>query len=64
MESKPSYLSKSMWVGLLTAVAGLLSSSFPSVNEWISGHNDAILMGLGVIGMVLRAVSKDKIVLW
>jgi len=64
METKPSYLSKSMWVGLITAICGLLSSAMPSVNEWVAGHNDVILMGIGAIGVVLRAVTKDKIVIW
>ncbi|NDC96241.1 hypothetical protein EB077_13115 [bacterium] len=61
---KKSYLSKSMWLGLLIAVSGLLSSVIPSFHEWVISNNEFLLMAIGVVSMGLRAVTKDKIVLW
>jgi hypothetical protein len=64
MEEKKSYLSKSMWMGLIVAITGLLSSSMPSVHAWVSSNNELILTGVGIVSMVLRSVTKDKVVLW
>jgi hypothetical protein len=53
-----------MWLGLLVAVSGLLSSVIPSFHEWVIANNEFLLMAIGVVSMGLRAVTKDKIVLW
>jgi len=65
METKKAILSKTVWVNALVAIAGILSSFglVPSVGEWIQANSGMILTALGVVGIVLRAVTKDKIVL-
>jgi|LakMenEpi03Aug12_release.lakeMendotaPanAssembly.Ray.scaffolds.fasta_scaffold08687_12 hypothetical protein len=61
---KKSYLSKSMWLGLLVAVSGLLSSVLPSFHSWVVENNEFLLMAIGFVSMGLRAITKDKVVLW
>lgn len=55
--------SKSMIVSFLTAVAGVVGFFVPGVAEWVASHNAAILSGLGVLGMILRVITKDALVL-
>lgn len=52
---KKPWLSKTLWVNALVAVA----SFFPSVKEIVSPDNT--LMLLAFINVVLRLVTKDKI---
>lgn len=65
MESKSPLLSKTIWLNAIVAIVGVVSSFglIPSVGAWVSAHADVILSALGVVGIVLRAISKDKIVL-
>jgi len=51
--------SKTFWVNLIAAIAPLI----PSVKEFIVGNPEAVMMSLGTIGMVLRLVTKGKVVL-
>lgn len=57
MQSKKTYLSKTLWMNLVIA----LSAFFPGVSEWVAGHPDLFMVGFSVINMVLRAVTKDKL---
>lgn len=56
------WLSKSFWFGLLTAVYGLLNIFFqlPLPSEQILGY---VAAGWGSLAMVLRFITKDKVVL-
>lgn len=65
MEPKNALLSKTVWVNAIVALCGILASFglIPSVNEWMASHVDFLMSGLGVVGIILRAISKDKIVL-
>ena len=51
--------SKTFYFGLLTAIAPLL----PSVGEFIASNSAAIGVVWGAVSIVLRAVTKEKIVL-
>jgi len=57
--NKPVLKSKTFYFGILTAVAPL----FPSVGEFVANNAAAIGMVWGAVSIVLRAVTKDKIVL-
>tara|TARA_R110000868_G_scaffold117454_1_gene311932 strand:+ start:173 stop:376 length:204 start_codon:yes stop_codon:yes gene_type:complete len=65
MESKSLFLSKTVWVNAIVAAVGIVSSFglVPSVGVWVASHADVIMSGLGVVGIILRAVTKDKIIL-
>lgn len=57
MENKAPYKSKTLWVNLLMAVAAF----FPAAQAVIQNHPEAVMAGFGIINMVLRLVTKDKI---
>lgn len=57
MESKKPWLSKTVWVGLITAVAPFV----PGMSEWLSANAAVVVSVLGAIGILLRLITKDKI---
>jgi len=63
MEAKKWYLSKTVWFGILTGIAAALMPVFPSFKAAVEGVLPAIGAVWGVIAIVLRAVTKDKIIL-
>jgi len=54
---KKAYLSKTLWVNLIIAIVAF----FPKVSEVVNASQ--VMLGMGFINMVLRMVTKDKIVL-
>lgn len=56
-ESKPWYLSKTLWMQVLAIVAIVVPSSAAFIKEYFS----EIGVGWAVINMILRLISKDKI---
>jgi len=63
MESKKPWLSKTVWFGVLTAVAPFIAELSPAAEAWISGNTATIGMIWGALAVVLRLVTKDKVVL-
>lgn len=57
VQSKRPWLSKSVWVGVLVAVAPLI----PGVNKIIAANPEYVLHAVGAIAVVLRLITKDKI---
>jgi len=59
---KPWYLSKTMWVSILTAVVGFLTvlGDFPPIqqNPIIAGK---VIMVIGAVNLILRMLTKDPI---
>lgn len=51
--------SKTFYFGLITAVAPL----FPAVGAWMAANTDTIGLLWGALAIVLRLVTKDKVVL-
>lgn len=54
---KPFYQSKTLWVNLLLAIAAF----FPQVQEHLTGEQMAL--GVTVVNAILRATTKEGIVL-
>ena len=67
METKPAYLSKTMWINGLLGLASFAALFFqaPAADgaSWIQAHTAEIGMAWSVLGMALRLISKDKIAL-
>jgi hypothetical protein len=63
VETKKPYESKTLLVNALIAIAGALASLgiLPSVNDFLQGHADVVVMAVGILGVVLRLVTKGKI---
>lgn len=65
METKPSYLSKTVILNSIVALAGVLGAlGVPMVQTFISAHTDLILTGLGLVGVGLRFISHGKLELY
>lgn len=58
MEKKP-WQSKTVWVALITAVAAFI----PAFQAEITKNPELVVSTLGLIFMLLRLISKDKIVI-
>jgi len=58
-ESKATWLSKTMWMNMLVAIAAFL----PPVQDYIGKHPETFVWVLTVANMILRFISKGKIVL-
>ena len=56
-ESKKPWLSKTILINLALAVCAF----FPSAQEWMQGNMELVVAGIGIINVILRAVTKDKI---
>ncbi len=56
---KSVFLSKTFYFGLLSAVAPL----FPGVGEWIAQNVVAVGIVWGAAAVLLRFITKDKVVL-
>lgn len=61
---KSIFQSKTAALGFVTSLAGVASFFFPTVAEWVAGNSPTILAVLGVIGLILRLATKDKVVLF
>lgn len=59
MKNKSILKSKTFYLGIITAFAPL----FPGVSEYVSSNVAQIGMIWGVATMLLRLITKDKIVL-
>jgi len=59
---KPAYLSKTIYINLLIALAGFVAIWWPPIKEFMSESN--LLMLAGVVNLILRAVTKEKLVLF
>lgn len=57
MESKKTYLSKSVWLGLVVGIAGF----FPYASGWIAANPELVSHGLGALIIVLRVVTEKKL---
>lgn len=58
--------SKTVWfnfVGLIVAAVGIFFPNFLGVGKWITDNAPVIGVVWTVLGLGLRAVTKDKIVL-
>lgn len=58
MEKKKWYLSKSVWVGFIGLVGGLLQATGVIAVEW---GPETVAMILGIVVVLLRIVTKEPI---
>lgn len=57
--NKKIFLSKTFWMGLITAIVPM----FPSAQEFVVANIASVSMVWGALAIVLRMVTKDKVVL-
>ena len=63
-KNKSIFKSKTAALGFITSLAGVVGFFVPSVSDWVAANAPAILSGLGVVGIVLRLATKDKVSLF
>jgi len=64
MQPKSIFKSKTAFASAITIVAGALGSFNPQVNEFLATNASTILLALGAVNMVLRLVSRGRVVLF
>jgi hypothetical protein len=57
MEKKSLFLSKTVWMNLVMALAAF----FPPVQEWIMGNPETYALAWSVINMGLRLITKQEL---
>lgn len=60
METKPVYLSKTVWTNLLLAVAVF----YGPASQYLQGHPDILAIVFSGVNLVLRFATKAKLALW
>ncbi len=61
---KPLFKSKTAIAGVLTVIAGSIGYGSESFRLLLSNNAEAILVGLGIINIALRLVTKGRVVLF
>jgi hypothetical protein len=61
MPTKPFYLSKTLWVNVLAALALVLAQFSPVVSTFIQTYFTELGSGWVVVNSILRIISKDTI---
>lgn len=63
MENKKPYQSKTILLNALIALSGVIASLgfVPGMHDFLQSHSDMMMMGLGMIGIAMRAISKGSI---
>lgn len=61
---KAIFKSKTAFAASLTTIAGALGTYSPEVNQILATHASAILLVLGILNLVLRKVTRGRIVLF
>ncbi len=59
MDSKKPWLSKTLWINALVAVAALAGQSW--IGDWVKANDMVIIAAVAVVNMILRVVSKGAI---
>ena len=60
MESKKFWLSKTFWMNLIVPICAFF---VPGVAEWIVAHPKEVAMIWGGLNIILRFVTKTKVVI-
>jgi len=60
--AKPMYMSKTIWVNVVMAVVAIIAAWVPKAAEIV--NEEAVLMVFALINVLMRLISKDKVVLW
>ena len=61
---KTIFKSKTAAIAFITALAGLVATFVPSVGEFVKGNAEAILIGVGLLNVILRKITKDKVTIF
>ena len=57
METKKSYLSKTLWINLVIAAIAF----FPAASQFCANNPEAVLTGMALVNVILRFVTKGKV---
>ena len=63
MTDKKAWLSKTVWFNAFVGLAGVVGLFHPPVQTYVQAHSEAILIGIGLLGALLRFFTKGGIAL-
>ena len=63
-DMKSIFKSKTAAVAFITALAGLVATFVPVVGESVKSNADSVLIGVGLLNVVLRKLTKDKVIIF
>lgn len=63
-DMKSIFKSKTAAVAFITALAGLVATFVPVVGEFVKSNAEAVLIGVGLLNVVLRKLTKDKVTIF
>lgn len=58
MDPKKPWLSKTLWINAIVAVAAI---AYPPAAAYISAHPESVAIGFSIVNIVLRFVTKSEI---
>lgn len=61
MESKPLYLSKTLWTNVIIAICAMF---VPGVAAWIQANPEMVVSIFAGINILLRLITKNGVALW
>lgn len=59
-DTKPTYLSKTLWLNLILAIAAF----FPNISSVVQSHPELTIAGFAIANMIMRVVSKSELTLY
>jgi hypothetical protein len=61
---KSIFKSRTAIAAAITFLAGMFGTLLPGANEFIAANASAILLGLGLVNLGLRLVTRGRVVLF
>ena len=61
-ETKPMYLSKTIWTALVMGILNAIVAFKPSLRQYL--NIEIVNMLLGMLAMIFRMMGKKNLVLW
>lgn len=59
--TKNTLLSKTLWINLAVAAMAIF---YPPAGDWMTANAEIVVSIVAGVNILLRLVSKDKLVLW
>jgi len=60
--AKAAYLSKTLWTNLVMGFVAIVIAFVPAAETYV--NSEVVMMIFALVNMVMRMVTKDRVVLW
>jgi hypothetical protein len=62
--TKSIFVSKAAAMGAITSLTGVVAKFYPEVALFVASNSSDILIGVGIIAIVIRKITKGKVTLF